>query len=54
MLDRDEILKEAYHKCMAEMYAKMVQRGIKDINDVPAAFREEVKRLLGMNEEDAE
>lgn len=22
MLDRDEILKEAYHKCMAEMYAK--------------------------------
>ena len=39
---------------MAEMYAKMVQRGIKDINEVPAAFREEVKRILGMNDEDAE
>jgi hypothetical protein len=40
---------------MAEMYAKMVQRGIKTIDQVPAAFREEVKRILGIeDEEDAE
>ena len=40
---------------MAEMYAKMVQRGIKTIDQVPAAFREDVKRILGIeDEEDAE
>lgn len=42
---------------MAEMYAKMVQRGIKTIDQVPAVFREEVKQILGMvdeNNEDAE
>ena len=40
---------------MAEMYAKMVQRGIKTIDQVPAAFREEVKRILGIEDEkDAE
>ncbi len=39
---------------MAEMYAKMVQRGIKTIDQVPAAFREEVKRLLGLEDKENE
>ena len=37
---------------MAEMYAKMVQRGLKTIDEVPAAFREEVKEILGINNDD--
>lgn len=37
---------------MAEMYAKMVQRGLKDIEEVPIAFRDEVKRILGIEDED--
>ena len=36
------------------MYAKMVQRGLKTIDQVPVAFREEVKALLGIQDEDAE
>ena len=37
---------------MAEMYAKMVQRGLKTLEEVPAVFREEVKRILGIEDED--
>lgn len=36
---------------MAEMYAKMVQRGIKTIDEVPARYREEVKQILGLDED---
>ena len=36
---------------MAEMYAKMVERGIKTIDDVPARYREEVKQILGLDED---
>jgi hypothetical protein len=36
---------------MAEMYAKMVQRGIKTIDEVPARYREEVKQILGLGED---
>ena len=36
---------------MAEMYAKMVQRGIKTIDEVPVRYREEVKQILGLDED---
>ena len=36
---------------MAEMYAKMVERGIKTLEEVPARYREEVKQILGLDED---
>lgn len=36
---------------MAEMYAKMIQRGIKTIDEVPARYREEVKQILGLDKD---
>lgn len=31
---------------MAEIYAKLIRRGLKTIEDVPAKLRSEVERLL--------
>ena len=36
---------------MAEMYAKMVERGIKTLEEVPARYREEVKQILGLDKD---
>lgn len=32
---------------MAKIYAKWVRNGVKTIEDVPALWREEVKKILG-------
>ena len=32
---------------MARIYAALIQKGLKTIDDVPAQLREEVKKLLG-------
>ena len=32
---------------MAQMYASMVQRGLKTLDEVPSRYREEVEKLLG-------
>lgn len=35
---------------MVELYAVMVQRGLKTIEQVPARYKEQVKILLGLLE----
>ena len=34
---------------MAKIYADLVKKGIKTIDQVPANLRDEVKRILGIN-----
>ena len=36
---------------MVELYVVMVQRGLKTLEQVPARYREEVRRLLEIVEE---
>ena len=36
---------------MVELYAVMVQRGLKQIEQVPARYRDKVKALFGLVEE---
>ena len=31
---------------MAKIYAELIKKGVKTINDVPEALREEVQRIL--------
>lgn len=31
---------------MAKIYAELIRKGVKTINDVPEALREEVQRIL--------
>jgi len=31
---------------MAEIYASLIKKGLKTIDDVPAALKDEVKRIL--------
>lgn len=35
---------------MVELYAVMVQRGLKQIDEVPVRYRDKVKALLGLVE----
>ena len=36
---------------MVELYAVMVHRGLKQIDEVPARYRDKVKALLGLVED---
>lgn len=36
---------------MAKIYADLIKKGLKTLDDVPAKLREEVERLLHENEE---
>lgn len=36
---------------MVELYAVMIQRGLKTVEQVPARYRDQVKALLGLVEE---
>lgn len=36
---------------MVELYAVMVQRGLKTVEQVPVRYRDKVKALLGLVEE---
>ena len=36
---------------MVELYAVMVQRGLKQIDEVPVRYRDQVKALLGLVED---
>lgn len=35
---------------MAKIYANLVKNGLKTLDQVPAQFRDEVKRILGITE----
>lgn len=34
---------------MAQIYAELIKKGLKTIDDVPEGIREEVKKILEMN-----
>lgn len=34
---------------MAQIYAELIKKGLKTIDDVPESLREEVKKILEMN-----
>lgn len=34
---------------MAQIYAELIKKGLKTIDDVPKSLREEVKKILEMN-----
>lgn len=34
---------------MAQIYAELIKKGLKTIDDVPESLREEVKNILEMN-----
>lgn len=34
---------------MAQIYAELIKKGLKTIDDVPESIREEVKKILEMN-----
>ena len=42
-----DTLNETSMSKLVKMYVTMIQRGLKDENEVPVKYREQVKKLLG-------